>query len=284
VQRTRSFSLSRAPEAGRSLRLTIKAHEGGLVSNWARERADIGDVVTLSQAQGAFVLPEPVPEKLLFISGGSGLTPLVAMAQALVHGGYRGQLCWLHYERDALPLEAEIHSLVAALPAARFERVCTGGAERLRAGSRHLSATQLDAFVPDWAERELFVCGPRPLLSAATALFAERGRTDRVHTERFQLDWPQSVPGALPDAARRLVFAKSGRTSLARPDVSLLEQAENAGLQPQHGCRMGICHTCTCTKRSGSVRNVLTGLTSDARDEEIQLCIHTPVSDVSLDL
>jgi ferredoxin-NADP reductase len=283
VRHTRCFTLSTAPGAERRLRVTIKAHERGVLSTWARDRASVGDVLTLSQAQGEFVLPTPLPQKLLFISGGSGMTPLLAMAQQLVQAGYRGQLCWLHYERDALPLEDELRTLTAALATARFELVLTGAAELLRAGSRHLSELQLQALVPDWAERELFVCGPRPLLAAASALFGARGLSQRVHSERFQLDWPEPTPSA-PGAPRRLVFAKSGRTSDAQPGVSLLDQAEQAGLQPQHGCRMGICHTCVCTKRSGTVRNVRTGLTSDARDEEIQLCIHTPLSDVSLDL
>jgi stearoyl-CoA 9-desaturase NADPH oxidoreductase len=82
----------------------------------------------------------------------------------------------------------------------------------------------------------------------------------------------------------RLVFASSGRTVDGHARSSLLDQAERAGLQPAHGCRMGICHTCKCKKLSGVVRNQLTGAISSEPGEEIQLCISTPQSDVTLDL
>ena len=65
---------------------------------------------------------------------------------------------------------------------------------------------------------------------------------------------------------------------------TLLEQAEAAGLTPEFGCRMGICHTCTCRKAAGTVRNLLTGELSDEEDEDIQLCISLPESDVALEI
>ncbi len=64
----------------------------------------------------------------------------------------------------------------------------------------------------------------------------------------------------------------------------LLEQAEDAGLDPEHGCRMGICNTCSCRKVSGTVRNLLTGELSSQNDEEIRICVSVPVGDVVLDL
>lgn len=283
VRHTRSFTLSAAPTAGAPLRVTIKAHPEGRVSSWARDHARPGDVVSLSQAQGEFVLPDPLPPKLLFVSGGSGLTPLVAMSQALLQARYAGSLRWLHFEREELPLASEIETLIAALPDARFERVHTGR-ERSSTAPRHLDVAQLEALESDWADFVPHVCGPRPLLQAVRAAFATQGLEGRVRFERFQLDWPDTPAPVPPGTAPTLSFDKSGRTHLGRTDLSLLQQAEQAGLQPKHGCRMGICHSCTCKKRSGTVRNVLTGQSSSARDEAIRLCIHIPLSDVSLDL
>jgi ferredoxin-NADP reductase len=244
------------------------------------ERARVGDVVTLSAAQGSFVLPERVPAKLLFVSGGSGLTPLVAMAQQLVRDGYHGSLVWVHSERDAVPLVDELRAFARELPDMQLHVHRTSG------GRNHVGGDLLAQLAPDWQQREAFVCGPRGLMTAVKALFAERGLQEHVHSESFQPEWLAGPVGALTAAGvkKRLVFAKSKLQSDACAGVSLLEQAEHAGLRPLHGCRMGICKTCVCTKLSGSVRNELTGEISDARDEEIQLCIHTPLSDVSLDL
>ena len=65
---------------------------------------------------------------------------------------------------------------------------------------------------------------------------------------------------------------------------SLLEQAESAGLTPDNGCRMGICHTCTRRKTAGTVRNLITGAVSTAPDEDVQICVSVPVGDVDLSL
>ncbi len=68
------------------------------------------------------------------------------------------------------------------------------------------------------------------------------------------------------------------------PARTLLEQAEAAGLTPAFGCRMGICFSCTATKKEGTVRNVLTGETSSLPDEDIRICVSSPEGDCSVDL
>jgi len=207
----------------------------------------------------------------------------VAMAQQLVRDGYRGSLVWLHSERDVVPLEHELRAFAGQLPDMQLHVHRTAGSER----SRHLTAQGIAQLAPDWDQREAFVCGPRGLMKAVEGLFADGGLRERVHSESFQADWRATTPARVltqNGAKRRLTFARSNVQGDARTGVSLLEQAEHAGLRPLHGCRMGICKTCLCTKLSGTVRNELTGEVSDARNEEIQLCIHTPVSDVSLDL
>lgn len=282
VRRMRSFSLSHIAQPNGALRLTVKARDTGCVSRFVQARARAGDVVTLSAAEGSFVLPERVPDKLLFVSGGSGLTPLVAMAHQLVRDSYRGSLIWLHSERDDVPLLHELRAFAAQLPDMQLHVHRTSGS-----GRSHLSEDVLTQLAPDWQQREAFVCGPRGLMTTVKALFAERALQEHVHSESFQPEWQALAPVralTASGAKNRLVFAKSKLQSDACAGVSLLEQAEHVGLRPLHGCRMGICKTCLCTKLSGRVRNELSGEVSDARDEEIQLCIHTPLSDVSLDL
>jgi stearoyl-CoA 9-desaturase NADPH oxidoreductase len=279
---TRCFSVSSAPEDGQPLRLTIKCIPSGRVSGWAMAGARVGDVVTLSQAKGAFVLPDPVPRRLLFVSGGSGITPILSMVRHLAAVGYDGHIGWMHYARREAMFGDELARLASGRVALRLSVFLTRPDAATEAPVR-FSAAQLEAFEPAWADCETFVCGPEALSRAATALWAGRSLGDRLHVERFV---PRATGCAdrAGDAKHRLTFAKSRREAEGGRGGSLLEQAESAGLKPIHGCRMGICHTCTCRKLSGTVRNEMTGETSSQADEEIRLCISTPLSDVTLDL
>ncbi|MGD8862421.1 MAG: ferredoxin reductase [Myxococcales bacterium] len=280
VQHTRCFSLSAAPRDGALLRLTIKAHPGGRVSGWARDLAKAGDRVEISQARGDFVLPDPAPDRLLFLSGGSGMTPLLSMAQSLAEAGYAGSLRWIHSEDADVALEDEMRSACAAV-GGDFDLHRTAGQD----AAGLLRAAHIAARVPDFRQRQLFVCGPRGLMDMARDLYAEHDLAGQVHHEDFQpRRAPISTLRAAGDEAPRLMLARSRKSVRAAPGLSLLELAEEAGLHPPHGCRRGICHTCKCKKHSGTVRNEVTGAESDASDEEIRLCIHTPIDDVTLDL
>ena len=100
---------------------------------------------------------------------------------------------------------------------------------------------------------------------------------------RIETFTPPALSFATDGAEGRVSFAASGREA-ANSGLPLLEQAEDAGLAPEHGCRMGICNTCSCRKTAGTVRNVLTGKISSAGDEQIRICVSLPVGDVALDL
>lgn len=283
VRYRRCFSISSSPEDGVPLRITIKVLPGGRIGGWAVLAAKRGDVVGLSQAIGDFVLPVPTPPRLLFISGGSGITPIVSMVRHLIATGYPGQIACLHYARHEAVLGAEMTELAERSPACRFVTVHTGRRERSHSAlGGHFSIDHLARVAPNWTESELFVCGPASLQAAVEQLVQERGLAGQLHVERFAS--PVHKPAQAAPARCRLNFARSGRDVAGSTSVSLLEQAEAAGLRPLHGCRMGICRTCTCKKLSGVVRNELTGALSTEPDEEIQLCVSTPRSDVTLEL
>jgi ferredoxin len=103
---------------------------------------------------------------------------------------------------------------------------------------------------------------------------------DRVLAETFT---PPTLSLSGPAADGTLRFTQSQLTAPIA-EGTLLEQAEAAGLSPEFGCRMGICHTCTCRKAAGAVQNVLTGEVSDEEDEDIQLCVSVPAGDVALEI
>jgi ferredoxin-NADP reductase len=281
VRVTRCFSISSAPEDRGHVRLTMKVFPDGRMSGWARADARVGDVVELSQAMGEFVLPDLLPPRLLFVSGGSGVTPILSMLRHLAAIGYEGAISCLHYARGEVIAGEELASLATRL-GARLATIRT--TEASRDGRRvHLGPSLLEAFEPRWADAEAFVCGPPAMNAAGAAIWLAHGIAERFHCEHFAR--PSTGTALRGDGAScRLVFTRSKVEKEGQGGIALLDQAERAGLRPRHGCRMGICRTCTCRKLTGTVRNTVTGEISSRDDEPIQLCVSAPLSDVSLDL
>lgn len=264
---TRCYSPANA-EGGTHLELTIGHHDGGLVSSHLYERARRGMVVGLAGAGGDFVLPGARPRRILFVSGGSGITPVMAMLRTLIAERHPGEVAFVHYART--PAEACYRDELAAMSGVRVLHGFTrSGAGELtgRFGPEHLAAAMP---APD----AVFACGPTALVDAV------REHCDNVYTESF-VPPPLEVP--VNPSGGRITFADSG-IDVVDDGRSLLEQAESAGLTPQNGCRMGICHTCTRRKTCGTVRNLVTGAVSTAPDEDVQICVSVPVGDVDLSL
>jgi len=282
VRRTRCYSPASSQHAtDGELEFTVRSHPEGLVSRYLREHAHPGMVVELAQAAGDFVLPAPRPERLLLISGGSGITPVMSMLRTLCDEGHDAPVTFLHYARHTREVAygAELDEL-----SRRHHNVRVAYVYTREPGSRmhgHLTGAQLRAVDRGYRQAEAYVCGPPGLIGAARALWARDGREEGLHSESFL---PPSRRVAAPgEASGSVRFAASG-VEVPAGGVTLLEQAEQAGLSPVYGCRMGICHTCTCRKLAGQVRNVNSGELSSCEEQEIQLCVSVPAGDVELDL
>jgi ferredoxin-NADP reductase len=280
VRHQRCYSPACAEGRNATLEITTKRHPEGLVSNFLVDHAELGMVVGLSQAEGDFQLPDPRPESVLLIGGGSGITPLMAILRTLFAEGYDAPIALLHYAPDAerAIYREELERLAAAHPNFRLARSYTRapGASEL---DGHFSPTHLPQSEPSFAEAETFACGPPALLDAVRGTWAN-GLEQHLHVESFVP--PTFVPVGEPGEGQ-LRFAESG-VEVSNSGESLLEQAEAAGLRPAYGCRMGICHTCTCRKRAGTHKNLLTGEVSSAPDEEIQLCVSAALGDLTVEL
>ncbi len=297
VRETRPYSPAGSEHAaGHALELTISTHPEGKVSRYLRERARPGMIVGLSEAQGEFVLPAQRAQRVLLISGGSGVTPVMAMLRTLCEEGHAGEIGFLNYARspELALYDAELNALAEGhknLHVARgFTRASAGAGSP---GDPRLGDSRLKgrfdreharAVMSEYGEAATFVCGPPALIEAVRAVWREDGLQEPTvetftppapHFNALQFDKEQ--------ATGMVSFAASGREA-ANSGLPLLEQAEDAGLTPEHGCRMGICNTCSCRKRSGTVRNVITGEYSSAGDEQIRICVSVPVGDVALEL
>ncbi len=247
------------------LEFTVTRHDGGAVSEYLCRHAAPGMVLGLSAAAGDFVLPDRRPARLLLVAGGSGITPVLAMLRTLAAEGHDGEVALLYYARTA---EDVCHrdDLTGTRVLYGYTRA-EGGDVRGRFDRGHLSAALTD---PD----AVYVCGPTDLVEAVRAV-----RPDAV-AESFR---PRLAAVGEGSSGGRITFGDSG-IETDDDGRSILEQAEAAGLTPQHGCRMGICHTCTRRKTRGAVRNLTTGAVSAADDEDVQICVTSPVGDVEIAL
>lgn len=274
VRHHRSYSLSSMP-ADPFLRLTVKRQPGGRVSNALHDRLALGDALVLSRPAGTFRLPPVPPRKLLMLSAGSGITPVMSMLRDLHHRAPDRDVVFLHVCRT--PANAifagELRTLAASMPALRL--VPHVSAERGR-----LDSDGLAALVPDYAERPTWLCGPASFMAMVQARWNAQGLADRLACEHFGGPVARRATGA-PVRVRAL---RSNRSFTATGERSLLLEAEAAGLAPKHGCRMGICRTCRCRMTGGSVENLRTGQVTSEPGSLIQLCISAARSDVELEL
>jgi ferredoxin-NADP reductase len=280
VRQVRHYSPSSSEhrQDGR-VEITIKTHEHGRVSRWLATHAGRGLVVGLSDGRGEFLLPTPRAGRLLLISGGSGITPVLSMLRTLVDEQYEGELVFLHYARSPahvahLPL---LRAIDAQHPNVRLVLACT----RQPAGAAihgHFEPAQLAAVAPWYAGAQTYLCGPPGLMGAVQKHYADKGIADRLHIERFTL---RGAVAPDEDAVGTVAF---GDVSVPNSGATLLEQAEAAGLNPAYGCRMGICFTCPKVKIAGCTRDIRTGGLHTDVDTAIQLCVSVPVGDVAIDM
>jgi len=203
----------------------------------------------------------------------------MAMLRTLCDEGFTGEVCFLNYarSRELALYGAELDQLVDRHVRLRVARGYTRGRGLPVTGRfrrEHLRAANCDHF-----RAATFVCGPPALIDSVRALWAQDGLAAPA-VETFT---PPALSFDTHGAEGRVSFAASGREA-ANSGLPLLEQAEDAGLAPEHGCRMGICNTCSCRKTAGAVRNVLTGEISSAGDEQIRICVSVPLGDVALEL
>lgn len=296
VQHWRTYSITSPPSStDRDLTITVKAHPEGLVSRHLVQDIRPGAVLRLGPAQGDFVLPpgpslarpgeEPAPQRMLMVTAGSGITPVMGMLRELRRRRGPGPLpdvMLLHSAPGPLDclFRSELTDMASRLPWFRLHEQYTRCAGRL-------TPEQITDLCPDWGSRETWACGPTSLLDALQAHWATAGIAGRLHLERFQ-PTPLLPPGDDPPASAVPVhFLRSGVRADVGASVSLLEAGEAAGVVMPYGCRRGICFGCLVPLVRGRVRDLRTGAVREAHSEPgtlIQTCVSAAAVPVGLDL
>jgi stearoyl-CoA 9-desaturase NADPH oxidoreductase len=277
--RWRSYSLTSSPAetsgsgSPRTVTITVKAMPEGFLSSHLVAGVEPGTIVRLAAPQGNFVLPDPAPPSILFLTAGSGITPVMSMLRTLVRRNQIGDVTHLHSaptESDVM-FRAELAALADSQPGYRLQV-----RETRRQG--RLDLASLDREVANWRERQTWACGPEGMLTAAQKVWSSAGIGDRLHLERF------AVSKAAPAGAGGTVtFARSGRTVAADAATSLMDAGEGAGVQMPFGCRMGICQSCVVSLVDGHVRDLRTGAEHEP-GTRIQTCISSASGDCVLDI
>ena len=273
VRQWRAYSLtSETDRPDGCIAIAVKAIPGGVVSNHLVRSAKAGTVVQLEQAAGDFILDGHVPAKILFLTAGSGVTPVMGILRNLTD--------------LALADVVVVHSAPTAADVIFGEELrALARAGRIRLVERHtdtdgmLDVDRLDEIIDDLADRETWACGPAGLLDAVVQRWNTDGIADRLHTERFRAIVVTAGEGGT------VTFEQSGTVVEAEGSQTLLEAGESAGVLMPSGCRMGICFGCVVPLRQGAVRDLRTGDITTATDGVVvQTCVSAAAGPCNLDV
>lgn len=271
----RSYSLSSPPQRDRRLlTITVRAMPEGFLSEHLVKELRPGAIVRLAAPAGDFVLPNPPPARMLFLVGGSGITPVMAMLRTLDRRATMPDVLLVYSSptEERMIFRDELRAMSGRHPGLRLHEQHTDYDGMFELGS-------LDEICPDWRERGTWACGPGPMLEAAEAWWDEAGIRDRLHLERFTLELGEAgAEGGV------ITFRSSGKTIEVDGATTLLEAGEQAGVGMPYGCRMGICHTCTLTMTSGRIKDLRNGEEHSEPNEQVQTCTTAACGDVVLDI
>jgi stearoyl-CoA 9-desaturase NADPH oxidoreductase len=277
VRHWRAYSLTSEPDQpGGCISITPKVVESGVVSPYLVRAAKPGTLVHLGGVEGEFVLPDPPPSRLLFITAGSGITPVMSMLRSLDRRGDAGDVVHLHSARttDEVVFGAELRALAARHPRVRLH-------EQFTAEHGRIGPEDLDELCPDWRDRETFASGPGAMLDALHEHFERHGDARRLHSERFQ---PIIGSAGVSGDGGTIRFLKSGIETACDGGTPILVAGEEAGADLPYGCRMGICHTCVGRLRSGRVRDLRSGEVGGQEGNTVRTCVHAPEGPVEIEL
>jgi ferredoxin-NADP reductase len=278
VRHWRAYSLTSDPYREDGLiSITPKKVDAGTVSPYLVGRARPGTIVSLSKIEGEFVLPDPPPEKLLFVSAGSGVTPIMSMLRHLDHDDQLADVVLLHSARhsDEVIFGPQLRELAERRPGFQLH-------EQLTRQRGRMGPADLQILCADWRERETYISGPNEMLDSFYEHFEQECDPERLHMERFQ---PKLGLGQRGEGeGGPIKFVKSKCDTESDGHQPILVAGEEAGLELPYGCREGICHTCVGELRSGRVRDLRTGKVYGQEGEVIRTCISAPEGPIEIEL
>ncbi len=294
----RSYTISSSPSRPYSIVVTIKRIEGGVVSNHLADSLNVGDTITATGPDGVFNLVDIKADKFLFLSAGSGITPMYSMSRWLTDTQVGADIAFLHCAKspEDLIFKSDLERINHNNPAFKLSLILESGAEliesRLACESGRINADNLKSLVEDFHQRTIFVCGPEPFMKGVKSLLEEIGfDMSMYHQESFggvavtsEMDNGTDL-GAVTEQTAFMLSIGERRRSMSQ-EQSLLEGIEAEGLPIIAACRSGVCGACKCQVLEGETESSSQmTLTADEIAQGYVLACSTKMkSDISLAL
>jgi glycine betaine catabolism B len=317
---SRCYTISSPPTRPHLIAITVKRVVGGPVSNWLHDNVIPGSRIAVAAPLGSFTIAGRNAAKYLFLSAGSGVTPVMSMTRTLYDLGSDADILFIHSARTPADIifRRELDAMASMTPNIRVANICEDDHpfERWHGLRGRLSTAALQALAPDLTERVTFTCGPSAYMASVRNILAEIGYDMRnYHEESFSFE-TLSVPTrpavdaigqALSETVRPLAgqsptlsdagsqensaavysveFARTGRTITCGADETVLDAAWTAGLTPPSSCTQGMCGTCKTTVLSGQVDMQHNGgiRPKEVDQNKILICCSKPLSDLRID-
>jgi glycine betaine catabolism B len=303
---SRCYTISSPPTRPHLLGITVKRQPGGLVSNWLHDTMAPGKPISAEGPFGVFTIARHSSAKYLFLSGGSGITPVMSMTRTLYDLGSDADVVFVHSARTPSDIifRRELDMIASTVPTVHIFHVCERDSPREPWGGLRgfLSEGVLRLLAPDLAERVVFCCGPAPYMAAVRRMLVEAGfDMQNYHEESFSFEdltmrefsaratgptADDEGEGAAPEATTYSVeFVRSGRAFTCADDENVLDAAYAAGLAPPSSCGQGMCGTCKTTVLSGSVDMQHNGgiRPREIAQNKILICCSKPLTDLTVD-
>jgi glycine betaine catabolism B len=308
---SRCYTISSPPTRPNLISITVKRVAGGPVSNWLHDNMSAGSRIAVQAPLGSFTIAGRQAAKYLFLSAGSGITPLISMTRTLYDLGSDADVVFIHSARTPADIifRHELDAIASTAPNIRVVHICEDDypSERWPGLRGRISLEALQILAPDLTERVTFTCGPAPYMASVRQLLSQAGYDMRnYHEESFSFETlvdgdrviafedglpprgqAPTVPtdGIQETAVYSVEFVRTGRTITCGADENVLDAAWTAGLTPASSCGQGMCGTCKTTMLSGDVDMQHNGgiRPKEIAQNKILICCSKPLSDLRID-
>ena len=255
--------------------LTVKKVDQGLVSSWLVDQSQTGDILRLGQPYGEMQQQVQTP-KLLLLAAGSGITPMLSLIEAFCQSRqlkaiFVQLMYWVKTHEDAAYAEY-LKEVAENFPNFTYQIFYT------QEQDQRLNPSHIDQ-LKSLNETTVYACGPSGFAATAETLFKH---VASIQTEAFSLS--QFDTDATDTGFINVTLTQSNKTLAIPKGQSILSSLEHQGIKPKHGCRMGICNKCACTKAQGATKNLLNGSANHEPSQLLKICVNSAQSDLVIDL